>query len=346
MPRTRSLAWSELKVGIVSVFALVMALLLLFMLTGEGGFFWQKYALRAVFDDVAGLKPGAPVRLAGVEIGSVTAVEFSGSQVEVSMEVADSVQDRITSESVASLGSVSLLGESAVDITASIEGSPVEPFGYVSTGRGSGSLTEMAGEAALGIEEATKLIQDLRAGRGTLGKLFSDDSLYLELNRFVDAAEDVIRSVSEGEGTLGHLTRDPAAGKALEAALQNLETITTRLKDGEGSFGKLMQDDAFAESLTSTTANLENLIAGMNRGEGTIGKLVTDKELYNRLNSLSGRLDEMLEKLEDGEGTVGQLLHDQQLYENMNVALTELRSLIEDIRKDPKRFLNIRVSLF
>ena len=107
-----------------------------------------------------------------------------------------------------------------------------------------------------------------------------------------------------------------------------------------------MQDDAFAESLTSTTANLENLIAGVNRGEGTIGKLVTDKELYNRLNSLSGRLDEMLEKLEDGEGTVGQLLHDQQLYENMNVALTELRSLIEDIRKDPKRFLNIRVSLF
>ena len=346
MPRTRSLAWSELKVGIVSVFALVMALLLLFMLTGAGGFFWQKYALRAVFDDVAGLKPGAPVRLAGVEIGSVTAVEFSGSRVEVSMEVADSVQDRITSESVASLGSVSLLGESAVDITASIEGSPVEPFGYVSTGRGSGSLTEMAGEAALGIEEATKLIQDLRAGRGTLGKLFSDDSLYLELNRFVDAAEDVIRSVSEGEGTLGHLTRDPTAGKALEAALQNLETITTRLKDGEGSFGKLMQDDAFAESLTSTTANLENLIAGVNRGEGTIGKLVTDKELYNRLNSLSGRLDEMLEKLEDGEGTVGQLLHDQQLYENMNVALTELRSLIEDIRKDPKRFLNIRVSLF
>ena len=346
MPRTRSLAWLELKVGIVSIFALGMAVLLLFMLTGEGGFFWQKYTLRAVFDDVVGLKPGAPVRLAGVEVGSVTAVEFSGSQVEVSMEVANSVQDRITSESVASLGSVSLLGESAVDITASIEGSPLEPSDYISTGRGSGSLPEMAGEAVLGIEETTKLIQDLRSGRGTLGKLLSDDSLYLELNRFVDAAEDVVRSVSEGEGTLGHLTRDPAAGKALEAALQNLETITTRLKDGEGSFGKLMQDDDFSESLTSTTANLENLIAGMNRGEGTIGKLVTDKELYNRLNSLSGRLDGMLEKLEDGEGTVGKLLHDQQLYENMDLALTELRSLIKDIREDPKRFLNIRVSLF
>ena len=346
MPRTRSLAWLELKVGILSVVALIVTVALLFMLTGEGGFFWQNYILRAVFNDVAGLKAGAPVRLAGVEIGSVTAVKFSGSQVEVSMEVADSVQDRITTESVASLGSVSLLGESAVDITASIEGSPVEPSGYVSTGRGSGSLTTMTGEAVLGIDEATKLIQDLRAGRGTLGKLFSDDSLYLELNRFVDAAEDMVRSVSEGEGTLGHLTRDPAIGEALEAALQNLEVITTGLKDGEGSLGKLMQDDAFAESLTSTTANLENLIAGMNRGEGTIGKLVTDQELYNRLNSLSGRLDEMLEKLEDGEGTIGQLLHDQQLYENMNVALTELRSLIEDIREDPKRFLNVRVSLF
>ena len=44
MPRTRSLAWAELKIGLVSMFALVMAALLIFLLSGEGGFFWQRYA--------------------------------------------------------------------------------------------------------------------------------------------------------------------------------------------------------------------------------------------------------------------------------------------------------------
>ena len=76
MPRTRSLAWSELKIGLVTVFALVMATLLIFLLSGEGGFFWQRYSLKTVFPNVAGLKAGAPVRVAGVEVGSVTEVEL------------------------------------------------------------------------------------------------------------------------------------------------------------------------------------------------------------------------------------------------------------------------------
>jgi len=61
---------------------------------------------------------------------------------------------------------------------------------------------------------------------------------------------------------------------------------------------------------------------------------------------LSGRIDKLVEGLQSGEGTAGQLLHDKQLYENMNAAASELRALIGDIRKDPKKYLNVRVSIF
>src|SRR5215510_1465228 len=131
MPRTRSLAWAELKIRLVSLFAVAMAALLIFLLSGEGGFFWQRYGVKTVFANVAGLKAGAPVRLAGVEIGSVKEVEFAGDRVEVLMEVRKNMAPRITTMSVASLGSVSLLGESAVDITASSQGTPVPEWGYV-----------------------------------------------------------------------------------------------------------------------------------------------------------------------------------------------------------------------
>ena len=63
MPRTRSLAWSELKIGLVSVFALVMASLVIFMVSGEGGFFWERYSIKSVFPDIEGLKEGAPCLL-------------------------------------------------------------------------------------------------------------------------------------------------------------------------------------------------------------------------------------------------------------------------------------------
>ena len=50
--------------------------------------------------------------------------------------------------------------------------------------------------------------------------------------------------------------------------------------------------------------------------------------------------------LQQGEGTAGRLLQDRQLYDNMNGAIAELRQLVQDIRADPRKFLNVRVSLF
>ena len=120
MPRTRSLAWAELKIGLMSVFALVVATAFIFLLTGSNGFFWQRYSIKTVFPD-GGPEGGAPVRVAGVEVGTVTGVEFSGDRVEVVMEVLKEIvcASRIRR---CHLGSVSLLGEAAVDITASSAG--------------------------------------------------------------------------------------------------------------------------------------------------------------------------------------------------------------------------------
>lgn len=346
MPRTRSLAWAQLKIGIISVVAFALVVTMIFLVSGEGGMFWQRYSLKTVFDNIAGLKEGAPVRVAGAEVGSVKALNFVGDRVEVTFELSKDMQSRVTTESTAALGSVSLLGEAAVDITPSSQGTPIPEWGYVRTGRAPGSITEVATQASRSLEEATRLLADVRAGRGTVGKLFTDEALYREINRFVDAAEDITRHLSEGRGTIGRLARDPAAAKALEGSLQNLEAVTARIRSGEGSLGLLLNDDAMAKSLAGTTANLDALTARLNRGEGTAGKLVTDEALYNRLNSMAERLDTVMATLQSGKGTAGQLLHDKQLYENMNAAVGELRSLIKAIQADPKKYLNVRVSLF
>jgi phospholipid/cholesterol/gamma-HCH transport system substrate-binding protein len=71
MPRTRSLAWSELKIGLLTIAALTIAMVLVFSLTGGKGWFWQRYTLKTRFPNVAGLATGSPVRVAGVQVGSV-----------------------------------------------------------------------------------------------------------------------------------------------------------------------------------------------------------------------------------------------------------------------------------
>ncbi len=346
MPRTRSLAWAELRIGVVTILAIAIAVTTIVLLTGGRGFFWQRYNLKARFTNVAGLNSGSPVRVAGVQVGAVTAVEFVGDQVEVSFEVNQSRRALVTTGSTAFLGSVSLLGESAVDITPNSAGSPIPEWGYVPSGRARGQLADVTETASQGIEQLTALIGDVRAGKGTVGRLMTDEELYVELRRFVSSAGDLTDNLKRGNGTLGRLLNDPAAATALEQSLKNIELLTRQINAGEGSLGRLLKDDSFSRSLTSATSNLDALVAKINRGEGTAGKLVTDPALFNRLNEVAERLDAMLTRLNNGEGTAGQLLKDQRLYENMNKVTTDLSALIAEITKDPKKYLNVKVSIF
>ena len=346
MPRTRSLAWSELKVGVLTVVALGITMVTIFTLTGTRGFFWQRYNLKTRFDNVAGLQSGSPVRVAGVEVGSVSDVVFAGDKVDVTLEINKDQRPRITTLSVAKLGSVSLLGESAVDVTASTRGTPIPDWGYIPQGRAAAQISDITDQASQGIDELTKLAHDARQGRGTVGKLMTDDQLYADLRNFVATAGEVTRTIQQGRGSLGKLVNDPKTAESLEASLKNLETLTRQINAGEGSIGKLLKEETFARSLTDTTSNLKDLTARLNRGEGTAGKLITDATLFNRLNSLTERFDQLLNRLNEGQGTAGQLLKDRELYENMNGAVLDLRKLVADIRKDPRKYLNMKVSIF
>jgi phospholipid/cholesterol/gamma-HCH transport system substrate-binding protein len=346
MPRTRSLAWSELKIGLLTITAIVIASILVFSLTGGKGWFWQRYTLKTRFPNVAGLANGSPVRVAGVQVGSVKDIQFSGEQVDVVFDVNKKVQERITDKSIAFLGSVSLLGSSAVDITPSTTGTPIPEYGYVPQGRAKGQFADIAEGASGTIDEVTALVRDLRAGKGSAGKLITDDRLYNELQQFVATAGEMTREIQRGRGTIGKLLNDPKAADSLEASLKNIEDLTRRINAGEGSLGVLLKDDAFAKSLNGATGSLKELTERLNRGEGTAGKLLTDDALYQRLNAVTRQFDQLVEKLNAGEGTAGQLLKDKQLYENMNGAVGDLRALITEIKKDPKKYLNVKVSIF
>lgn len=346
MPRTHSLAWAELKFGLISIFALVMAGLLIFAVGGGGGMPWQNYPLKTRFANTAGLMAGSPVRVAGVQVGTVDQVILLGTTVEVWFDVKDEFRPLVTDRSKAVLGTISLLGEGAVDITAGAGGTPIPDWGYVNSGIAEGSIAQMTTEATSALNEAKQLVSDIRGGKGTIGKLFTDESVYREFDGLVRAAERVASSVNTGKGSMGRLVNDPKMYNELEASLANLNAITSGLRKGEGSLGQLINDPAFGKSLNQATSNLETMTGRLNRGEGTAGKLLTDDALYQRIDSMTARLDTVLQQLNDGQGTAGQLLHDKQLYENMNQAMAEVKGLIAEIKKDPKKYLNVKVSIW
>jgi phospholipid/cholesterol/gamma-HCH transport system substrate-binding protein len=345
MPRTRSIAWSQLKLGVIGLVALVLLAVTVLAVGGQAGFFWQRYPLKMQLRDAQGLKAGAVVRVAGKDVGTVSTVDFAGRAIEVSFEVGNEVRPLITDRSVGSVGALSLLGESMLSISASPDGTPLPDWGYVRSTEVK-ALSDLTGSMSEGLETATKILADVHAGKGTIGKLMTDDAVYRELQTFIESATDVTNNLNRGRGTMGRLMNDPAAYEAMKGSLDNLRLMTERINNGQGALGRFLNDEAMGKSLSTTMTNLETTTARLNRGEGTMGKLLTDEELYKRISQTTARIDELITGLNQGQGTAGMLLRDRALYENMNATMTEMRQLFADIRKDPKKYLRVSVSIF
>ena len=168
-----------------------MATILIFLLSGSSGFFWQRYSIKTVFPDVAGLKEGAPVRLAGVDVGTVTGVAFVGDRVEV-------VDGGARGEPAADHDHVG--GDARVGVAARRSRPSTSPRravarrfpigGTCRRGAPSASLSNVAEQASAGLEEATALLQGHpRRDAARLGRLFTDEALYHELTGLVQSAE-------------------------------------------------------------------------------------------------------------------------------------------------------------
>src|SRR5262249_19095983 len=131
----KALTWTELRVGLLVIASLViLAVTVIYVGGGGGSPFAPRYDIKALMADVNGLKAGAPVRPGGLEAGAVRKVELAprgSGMVEITMRLEKKVQAQITDQSQVTLGSLGLLGEKAVDITGSAQGTPIQDGGYV-----------------------------------------------------------------------------------------------------------------------------------------------------------------------------------------------------------------------
>src|SRR5580765_735446 len=157
MPRTRSILWSQLKLGVIGIVAVLLLTVAVVAVGGQGGFPWNRYSLKTRFADARDLKPGAVVRLNGKEVGKIITVEFSGADLEVVFQVSKSVRGLITTESQASLGSLSLLGETILEVKGVTSGTPLPEWSYVRSDA-RGALADLTSSAAQSLDEMGKLM--------------------------------------------------------------------------------------------------------------------------------------------------------------------------------------------
>jgi phospholipid/cholesterol/gamma-HCH transport system substrate-binding protein len=294
----------------VGAFVLVAMLALaagVLSLSAESGLFQSQFRVTAHFANVLGLLPGAPVWLGGKEVGRVDRIAFQPMTAEkpvlVILRLNDDVQDRIRDDSVASIGTIGLLGDSYVEISFGTEGAAVL----------------LDGDA---IETADPV---------NVGALMSEGrSALASINELSGSLSSVVQTFSEKKG----------AERAVDA-IEAVSDIMIETREGSGLIHTLIfepYDGEMGEELSQTLASLDEILNEVRTGDGILNGLiyspVDEESIVREAQAAAGRLNRILAKLEAGEGTLGLLLNDPSVYEDLQVLLggaqrsTLLRSMI------------------
>jgi phospholipid/cholesterol/gamma-HCH transport system substrate-binding protein len=381
MPRsTRQVSLNQLRVGIFVLISIIILIFLILNASGDINPFAKKLRLKARFADANGLREGSEVRLSGVRVGKVEKItllppstEADAQRVEALMEIKGTIDgrpasERIRQDSTAQQGSPSLLGnEMLINITPGTAlAAPVKDYDVLKSSSSNTvndfatSGTDLAQRLSKLSDQISVIVKDVQEGKGTMGRLFSDEALYNNLNATVRETEDLMRQIRSGQGSAGRFVNDPALyNNANDIAIQ-LRQIAEDLRAGRGTAGKLLTNDELyirinrtADRLDRSVDQINSMIAEINEGRGTLGKLIKDEQMYNearaaiaRFNTTAERIDNMVASAQRGEGTVGKLLTDDALYSNVNQLSSESVKLIYDFRQNPKKYLTIKFQLF
>lgn len=245
----KKLAWQKLKVGMVVTGALAILFFAVLFAGSIQNLFASKATIYAAFHDVKGLRPGAPVWFAGIQIGSVESIGFAGDKITAAMTVDRDALAYLKKDSEASIQTLGLLGDKFVEVSpGSKESEGLEPGDVI------------AGSTRPEIDEQlSQLVNRLESKKGTLGRLMEEDTLYDDL---LSSAKDIRRFAEtlKTRGTVNRLIEDESLYKNVNEAAAKLNILLDKINKEEGPVGSLVSSKELKEDLQTTLKELNSLI--------------------------------------------------------------------------------------
>ncbi|HKD44055.1 MAG TPA: MlaD family protein [Candidatus Angelobacter sp.] len=359
MPSQKQLRWSELRVGITVIFALVTLAVLVFLMRGTTGFFTSRITLITYFSNAEGLRGGQPVDLQGVAIGNVQSVSVTNDPqhadlpIKVVLRIKTKFQPFVREDAKATIQTQGVLGESFVDIdNTGARGAPVME-GAVLRSTNAPDLQDVVRSSQSTLQNLQVLVKrvdgivaEIEGGRGSLGKFINDPIFFDRATQILNQVQAMLNDVSEGKGTIGKLLTDESLANRLSDDVDKLSDMVDDINSGKGNLGLLIKDDTFMKNANQTVVKVNRLVDDVNAGHGTLGKLAKDEELANKLKETIDKLSSVADRLEAGQGSAGQFLKNPSFYNNSDQLLVESRNLVKAIREDPKKYLTIHLRVF
>jgi len=352
----------EVKVGIFVTLGLALMALSIFLI-GDNRKIWDpSVTYTAAFADVAGLKSGSPVRMGGVDVGTVGKLGHGGdandSRIYVELNVVKSESRRVRQDTVAKVVNKGLLGDKMVELSVADAASPAMPAGgrlkseepldfnkYITKFE---SIADKAEKAVGNIEAATRgfgdpqLADDVKGSvkslRAVLDAVAQKDSVVHRL--FFDAEE--ARKVDQ---TINELA---AATGQLNGALGDVHALTTQARNGPGIAHALLYDGDISAHAAGVMSEVHKDLVAVREGNGLLHAFIygDDKtqHVMGNVDAMTNDLRQIVAGVRAGKGTIGGLLVDPSIYEDIKSLVGNLdrnqvlRALVRySIKQDEQR---------
>jgi len=358
MPATGKSSWAQLKVGLMAMFALLLLAFLIILMSGSNPLFRRSTEVYTYLADSSAMTEGAtPVRLNGILIGKVKTVELSGSSdpariVKLTLSIYTEDLTLVPVDSQAKLAQQNLLGSRYVNIKKGKSQQTIQAGAEIPSAD-TPEIEDIFAQSSSTLatlqkimERVNGIIDDVQGGKGTIGALLVDRTLYNRAVEIVDDVKGLTEALNAPDSTMGRLIHEDTLYQDVRGTVAKIDTLIDGLNSGQGTAGKLLKDDALYNELHATLGDARKTIALINSGEGTVSKLLNSSQLHDQLVVSMGKLDTVLDKVNNGDGTIGRLMNDPSLFEGLDGTTREVQGLLKDFRANPKKFLTIQLKLW
>ncbi len=259
------------RLGIFIFLGTVLMVLAIFLLGSKEKLFTSTIEIKAYFDQIEGLKSGAPVRLSGYDIGSVSSVSFANdasAKVEVRMRIVNELKHLIKFDSEASIATERIGGQKIVAITpGSSDAAEVANGGVIKskTPMNIAKIIEET-ESVMGyMKDLTKDFSEIFAkvnqGKGSIGKFVNDEQLYKSAVNVTQSADKSMNTITKRLDEISDIIVNTSGSLKsivgnVDVTINDLRNILSNVKNGEGVLGKLISDKKMADSISSVIHNL------------------------------------------------------------------------------------------
>jgi phospholipid/cholesterol/gamma-HCH transport system substrate-binding protein len=301
----------EVKVGLFVVGTLVLGAIGVLLLGKSKHVFEQRVQLHATFADVAGLVQGAPVRLSGVNVGTVSQISFVAAQprpqIRVDLEVSQSALGLVRADSLARISGQGLLGDKIVEVTAgSSSAAPIANGGDVKTAAAP-DMDKMLQQAGAVLDDAKKVADRMAVAVDQ----FADSKTIAEVKESVVHIHGLLHATEKGDGLAHALFYDKRTADELTRLETNLSQLSAHVDRG------VQHLDAV---LAATDGDGKQVLNNMSRAAKSVGRTADDIErsqMVANLSKASGDLAAMTDGMRQGKGTLGALVVDPTVYEQL-----------------------------